>query len=73
MQNITPEVQSAINHVKQFHPTLAIVAFSIEGTWQYFDEDFNSFVFDDKINVSILEAAVDSVSERPAIFQIGNE
>lgn len=51
----------------------ADVAFSISGTWQYFDEDFNSFVFDNKINVSILEAAVDSVSERPAIFQIGNE
>ncbi len=73
MQNITPEVQAAINHVKQFHPTLAIVAFSIEGIWQYFDKEFNSFDFKDNIDVSILEAAVDSIHERPAIFQIESE
>lgn len=73
MQNITPQVQAAINYVKQFHPEMAIVAFSIEGTWQYFDQEFKPIVFGDNIDIQILEEAVDSIWERPAIFQIGNE
>ncbi len=69
----TVALQKAINHVKEFHPTLSIVMFDIDGRWQYMDEDFDSFVFDERIDVSILEEAGDSIETLPFIHQIGEQ
>ena len=67
---MTDELLKAIIHVKQFHPTLAIVIFNLEGRWQYMDEDFNSFEFDNRIDIGLLEAASDSIESLPFIHQI---
>ena len=66
---MTPELKTAFDHVKKFHPTLSIVIFDKQGKWQYMDEEFESFKFDDKIDVSILEDASDSIVELPFIYQ----
>jgi len=66
---ITKELQTAINHVKKFHPTVAIVIFDTMGRWQYMDSDFNSFNFNDQIDVTILEQASDSLTNFPFIYQ----
>jgi hypothetical protein len=68
---VTAELQTAIDHVKESHPSLSIVMFDINGRWQYMDEEFNSFKFDDKVDVSILEEAGDSIEVLPFIHQIG--
>lgn len=65
---MTVEIQKAIAHVSEHHPSLDIVIFTHEGRWCYMDSEFNPFVFNDKIDVSILEKALDSLPELPAIF-----
>lgn len=69
---MTKELQIAFDHVKQFHPTLSIVVFGLDGRWQYMDEDFGRFKFDERIDVGILEAAGDSVENNetlPYVYQ----
>lgn len=68
--SITSELKKAIDHVKEFHPSLSMVIFNKEGQWQYMGEDFESFKFGDKIDVSILEAASDSIPYLPFIYQL---
>ncbi len=70
MKKPTKELLTAIHHVKEFYPTVSIVVFNKEGRWNYMDEDFYSFVFDESIDVSILEAASDSITDLPYIFQL---
>jgi hypothetical protein len=67
---MTKELQIAIDHVKSFHPTLSLIIFDRMGRWQYMDEYFNNFVFDDRINVGILEEASDSICVYPSIFDL---
>lgn len=66
---MTPELKKAFKLVKKHHPTLAIVIFNSFGQWQYMDENFESFKFDDKIDVGILEDASDSIVSLPFIYQ----
>lgn len=66
---MTKAIKKAFNHVKKFHPTVSIVVFDKDGRWQYMDENFVGFVFDDKIDVGILEGALDSVPTLPYVFQ----
>jgi hypothetical protein len=67
---MTRELQTAIDHVKQFHPTLAIVIFSNDGRWNYMDTNFDSFKFDERIDVGILEDASDSIPCFPFIIDL---
>ena len=67
----TPEeVTRALAHVKQFHPTLALVVFTSNEKWLYMDADFDAFEFGDDIDVSILLEAIDSVELLPAVFEV---
>jgi hypothetical protein len=67
---MTAQLQTAIDHVKQFHPTVSIVIFDKMGRWQYMDENFDSFKFDERIDVSILEEASDSIEVLPYIIDL---
>ena len=66
---LTKELEIAINHVKESHPTLSIVIFDKQGNWQYMDGNFEPFRFTN-IDVSILEAASDSIESLPYIYQL---
>ena len=66
---MTGAIKKAFNHVKKHHPTVSIIIFDKTGRWQYMDEDFNGFIFNDNIDVSILEEASDSVPVLPYIYQ----
>jgi hypothetical protein len=63
------KVKKAIEHVKSNYPTLKIVIFTNFG-WQYMNEEFESFSFDERINVTILEEAYDSLNKLPQVFEV---
>ncbi len=65
---ITPELFIAFKEVKNHFPTVSIVVFDREVKWCYMDENFNGFDFEDKIDVSILEEAIDSIENLPFVF-----
>lgn len=69
MQTLTTQLTKAFLHVKQFHPEVAVVIFNSNGNWNYMDANFNGLKFDDRINVSILEEAADSIQSLPAIIE----
>jgi len=62
-------LKKAFKHVKQHYPTLSIVIIGLDCRWQYMDAEFNSFIFDEKIDVSILQEGADSVETLPFIYQ----
>lgn len=66
---MTKQLEKAFKHVKKYHPTLSIVIFDKMGRWQYLDENFESFKFSDKIDISILEDASDNIETLPFIYQ----
>lgn len=43
------------------------------GEWRYTDEDFNAPYFKGKIDVSILEDALDDVEFLPCVYEIVEE
>lgn len=74
MQNPTKEVIIAFNHVKKFFPTLSLVFFTIDDKWCYMNEELEYFNFDEiksdeKIDVNILQDAMDSIETLPYIYQ----
>ena len=69
INNPTPEVTAAFEHVKTIYPTLSIVVFDAFGNWNYMDAHFESFIFDSRIDVSLLEEAADSLTVLPIAFQ----
>ena len=73
VSEVTPQLRAAMAHVKSIFPTLHIVVFNLNGRWQYMDTDFNAFKFDDRIDVSILEAASDSIDITPAVFCLDSD
>jgi hypothetical protein len=66
---ITPELFLAFAEVKNHFPTLSIVVIDRHGKWCYMDEDFGAFNFGDKIDVSLLEAASNSIQDTPFVFE----
>lgn len=64
-----PQVRFALAHVREHFPKVSMVVFSSDGRWQYMSRDFDAPVFKKKIDVGILEDAVDSVEELPAVFE----
>lgn len=66
----TKEILKAFAHVKSFHPELNSVFFNREGQWHYMNEEFEGLNFShDDMDISILEDAVDSLTELPFIYQ----
>jgi len=63
------KIIKALKHVQSVYPQVCMVVFSKDSKWQYMDEDFNAPVFDDRIDVGILEEAVDSIEVLPFIYQ----
>jgi hypothetical protein len=68
-KKMTQAIKKAFNHVKKKYPTVSIVIFDKNGQWLYMDENFNSFTFDETIDVSLLEDASDSTPFLPYIYQ----
>lgn len=66
----TKEVRKAFKHVRDHYPTVSMVVFTRRLKWCYMDEDFKAFDFDDNIDVSILEEAMDSVKYLPYIYEV---
>lgn len=66
---VTPEIEKAMKHVKEFHPEVCMVLFTKDCRWHYMDENCIAPKFDSQIDVSILEDACDSVDSFPYIFQ----
>ena len=68
---MTKEALEALEHVKQYHPEVDTVLFLKDGRWLYLDSENEYFPsFADEIDASILEKAIDSVDDLPAIFQL---
>lgn len=65
----TKELKAAFEHIKTIHPDLSIAIFDKNGQWCYMDESFEAFTFDTNIDVSLLEAASDSIETLPFIYQ----
>ncbi len=66
----TPEVMAALDHVISHYPSVGLVVFNGDTRWCYMDEVFNSPTFGPEIDVAILEAAADSLSSFPCVFEI---
>ena len=60
----------ALEHVRSLYPFVVMVVYSSDGRWQYMNDGFDSPVFDDRVDVGILEDASDAVTELPAVFEI---
>ena len=70
---MTPEpVLVALRHVKEHHPSVCMVVFSSAGLWNYMDDEFFAPNFGVEIDQDILECAVASVDELPAVFEIAD-
>jgi hypothetical protein len=72
---VTPKdgdhVESAILHVRKFHPTCTRVLFDSMGRWRYMDSDNNGFSFEgDQIDIDLLEIASDTLDELPVLFEL---
>lgn len=72
---MTNQVKKALDYVREFFPDVCIVAFNREGQWQYFTEDWFAPHFTDGMveDIGILQDAVDSLSDLPAIFQLDSD
>ena len=68
-QNVTDEVKKAFFHVKSQFDDLTYLMIDVEGRWMYLTDDFDAPKFED-VDIGILEDAVDSLREFPAIFQL---
>ena len=63
-------VQTALDHVRSVFPEVSMVVFNTDTRWRYMDDNFNAPIFNDEIDVSILEDAVYDLSELPCVFQL---
>ena len=65
------KVKIALEHVRKFHPNVDRVVFWGEGRWLYCDNNLNPIPFDSRINVGILEDAMDEADNYnlPIAFQ----
>lgn len=68
---IPVKVMNAINHVRQYHPTVVKVTFSKDGQWLFTQADGSFPEFGKDIDTKILEAAMDeaySLSKLPTTY-----
>ncbi len=61
-------VQRAFDHVKSIFPEVVMVMYTPTMKWMYIDEDGEAPAFNDQVDVSLLEDAVDSLDTFPCIF-----
>lgn len=78
MNEIPPNVQAALDHVRSFFPEVVLVVFDALGNWRYMDEDMCVVPFTgkgDEIDQEILEAASNEMGSLglPAVFQVEEE
>ena len=66
---VTQEIKAAIKHVQSVFPQVCMVVFSKQARWCYMDEEFNTPKFDERIDIGILEAAIDSIEELPFVYE----
>jgi len=67
---MTNELIIAFAYVKSIFPTLTMVVFNNQGQWFYCDRNYNGFVFDDSVDVGILEDASNSIQSTPFIYEL---
>jgi hypothetical protein len=72
---MTEEIINALNHVKEtVDKRIDTVIFLKDVTWLYMISETGEIpIFPDNVDVSILEEAIDSVNELPAIFQLDEQ
>lgn len=68
----TPDdyVETALLHVRQYHPTCVKVLFDNTGRWRYMDANNEGFSFGGDIDVDLLEIASDTLNELPILFEM---
>jgi hypothetical protein len=66
---MTAELIKALKHVQSVYPQVCMVVFAKDSRWHYMDEVFNAPVFDNRIDISLLEEAADSIETLPFIYQ----
>lgn len=67
---MTKEVREALEHVQSIYPQVHQVFFSDDGRWRFCGEIDEAPEFDDRVDVGLLEAALDSLDALPAAFSI---
>lgn len=70
---IPEPVKKALDHVRNFNPEVTQVNYHANGIWVFMDNDLKAPIFDDRIDVGILDDAADFVSDNydlPIIFEI---
>lgn len=67
----TPELIAACVEVTRAFPNVDHVFISVNGRWLFCEDDFEAPVLtQDEIDISLLEAMVDSLENLPAAFYI---
>ncbi len=63
-------VQKALQHVREHHPCADVVLYNMDTRWTYMSGDSHDdpIKFGEEVDVSILEAAQNSVENFPAVF-----
>jgi hypothetical protein len=62
--NAPLQVKNAFHIVQSEHPTLKRVMFDEEGRWLFMDDSNDAFDFEHKIDVAILQEAIDCLDNR---------
>jgi len=63
-------VAAAFNHVRSIYPNVVKVEFASDLTWLYTEQDGKAPIFDSRIDVSLLEDALDSVRHLPVTYTV---
>lgn len=72
LENWYKKVKAALDEVRKYHPEVTMVAYNIYGNWNFTDSEFNSpEKWDQRIDVGVLEDAMESMEKFPAIFSLG--
>jgi len=64
------QIMTALKYVNSIYPYVNQVFYGTDGRWLYCGEAFESPVFDDSIDVGILEDAADSVTNLPCCYSL---
>jgi hypothetical protein len=65
---MTAELIKALKHVQSVYQQVTTVIFNKFGQWHYTDDNFSYIIFDDRIDLSLLEQAADSIETLPFIY-----
>lgn len=73
---MSDKIQEALKHVQALFPSVTQVFYSTDQKWRYCDADFQAPSFDDPmcealLDISLLEDAVDTVTQFPSAYALG--